>query len=183
MSLHEVSAHLFYGVRLQRMGRDADPNPPLVGRYDYLQWILEERGLWREVPDEWQAALAAARKRDCKVHSLRDLPPDHEANRLYAEHRAAVRAQTYGCELLTMGSQYDEEDWVVYLAIEESETWCQNDYGHSEAALSPDQLEAGADWDSRLTACCAKLDVPANLVRPRWTLSLRGGRACGTISP
>lgn len=52
MSLYEVSAHLFYGIRIQRMGRDADATLPVnPDDCDSARSLLASLGKWREPPD------------------------------------------------------------------------------------------------------------------------------------
>ncbi len=177
MSLYEVSAHLFYGVRIQRMGRCADAVLPLgsdVHVYSHVQEILIQRGIF------WPDWYAEAKRmfpnpKDQTKLKAAAQDPTHELGRLWLACETQRRALTFGCELLQMGSEYDADDWVIYAAITESRKSCGSEDDHGgfgEKSLDPESLVSGADWDERLSSFCELLGVP--LGKPRWTLSMRG---------
>mgnify|MGYP000576572922 CR=1 FL=1 len=57
MSLYEATAHLFYGVRIQRTGRDADTTLPLGPEVDTHDGVEERlKALGHTLPD-WRGLL------------------------------------------------------------------------------------------------------------------------------
>lgn len=179
MSLYEASAHIFYGVRIQRMGRDADTNLPLnPDDCDSAKSALSALGKWREPPD-WYAAFVEYRKANPSIHYLPDLrrvDPSHAILRLFDEAQAAIRAQTFGCELETMGAS-ESDDRVLYAVVKDSHARVgfEDDHGgFGEEVIADAFLVTQEGWHDALTKFCALIGVPPELVRPRWTLTLRG---------
>lgn len=110
------------------------------------------------------------------IRSIHDLPPDHEVHALLKAHNDALRVASFGCEFLEMGAS-EQDDHVLYAAITASKSSCGSEDDHGgfgEEVIPAEKLVAGADWDDLLAKFCAYVGVPAELVKPRWTLSMNG---------
>ena len=46
--------------------------------------------------------------------------------------------------------------------------------GFGEKIIEPAQLVIGAEWDANLRKFCDLMGFPSELVKPRWTLTMRG---------
>lgn len=168
MSLYEATAHLFYGVRIQRTGRDADTTLPLGPEVDTHDGVEERlKALGHTLPD-WRGLLNSKDPNDKEA--------DAKVTVMLRECQALIEAASFGCELLEMGSG-DQEDFVVYAVIKASDKSCSSEDDHGgfgERVLKPEDLVIGEGWDDQLAKFCALMEVPAELVKPRWTLSMRG---------
>ena len=177
MSLYEASAHLFYGHRIQRTGRDGDTNPPLgkVASYGYVEDRIVALG--HALPD-WQARAREKYPADSGGRLVSKEMSDRtsELARMYDERTAMIEKLSFGCELVEMGGS-DAEDMVLYAVIKESDKSCSSEDDHGgfgERVLKPEDMVKGGDWDARLRDFSALLGLLAETVKPRWTLSMRG---------
>lgn len=167
MSLYEATASLFYGVRLQRNGRDASKLQPLGNaHYDgFVENRLKELG--HELPD-WRGLLHSKKPNDKAT--------DAKVTTMLRESNAMIEAATFGCELYQAGSS-EQEDTVIYARIKDSRiaTSSEDDHGgFGEKIIEPAQLVIGAEWDANLRKFCDLMGFPSELVKPRWTLTMRG---------